>query len=156
MEHDLTNNPTTGPGSAVRAAVQAGIDPAYHRVMASRREQPTQAARDVLAERQRQIDKEGWAPEHDDEHDAGEMASAAACYVRARSYPSASGKPADWPWGACWWKPKDERSNLVRAAALLLAEIERIDRSAARERAEHICAGCDEVEACRAEDCRNK
>src|SRR6185369_13587313 len=37
----------------------------------------TQAARDVLAERQRQIEKEGWTPEHDDQlHGLGELAAA--------------------------------------------------------------------------------
>ena len=33
-----------------------------------------------------------------------------------------------WPWAAEWWKPKDCRRNLVRAGALILAEIERLDR----------------------------
>jgi len=33
--------------------------------------------------------------------------------------------PRDWA-----FRPKDRRSNLVRAAALLIAEIERIDRAA--------------------------
>jgi hypothetical protein len=33
-----------------------------------------------------------------------------------------------------WWKPKDRRRDLVRAAALIIAEIERLDRDAeARE-----------------------
>jgi hypothetical protein len=36
--------------------------------------------------------------------------------------------PALWPWGAHWWKPKTGRRDLVRAAALLVAEIERLDR----------------------------
>lgn len=38
---------------------------------------------------------------------------------------------AEWPWTGWateWFKPKDDRYNLVRAAALLLAEIERLDR----------------------------
>ena len=41
----------------------------------------THAARDVLAERQRQIEVEGWTPEHDDAHSLGQMASAALCYL---------------------------------------------------------------------------
>ncbi|WP_373743833.1 DNA cytosine methyltransferase [Achromobacter insuavis] len=36
---------------------------------------------DVLAERQRQIQAEGWSTAHDDEHDAGDMAAAGASYV---------------------------------------------------------------------------
>jgi hypothetical protein len=38
--------------------------------------------------------------------------------------------PRNWPWDASWWKPLDRRSNLVKAAALLIAEIERLDRRA--------------------------
>ncbi len=36
----------------------------------------TFASRDMLAERRRQVEAEGWTSEHDDEHDAGEMARA--------------------------------------------------------------------------------
>lgn len=81
------------------------------------------AARDVLAERRRQVEAEGWTPEHDDEHDDDELAKAAACY--------ALGSRKGWPWYGHWWKPSaDRRRNLVKAAALLLAEIERLDRAA--------------------------
>src|SRR5690606_333611 len=38
------------------------------------------AARDVLAERRRQIEAEGWTPGHDDKHAEG-LACAAACYA---------------------------------------------------------------------------
>ena len=94
---------------------------------------PSDAARDVLAERQRQISAEGWTPEHDDEHDGHEMAHAAACYA----YPELTALVGvkTWPWAAEWFKVRDHRSNYVRAAALLLAEIERLDRAAiAQER----------------------
>jgi hypothetical protein len=37
-----------------------------------------------------------------------------------------------WPWSVQWWKPKDRRRDLVRAGALIVAEIERLDRAAAR------------------------
>lgn len=40
-----------------------------------------------------------------------------------------------WPWDREWWKPKDRRRNLVRAAALLIAEIERLDRAEDKEAA---------------------
>jgi hypothetical protein len=100
----------------------------------------TQAAKDVLAERRRQIEVEGWDAAHDDEHEggSGSLAKAAACYALAASE-QASGwdgpfvkQPGLWPWEAQWWKPKDQRRNLVRAAALLLAEIERLDRKDSR------------------------
>lgn len=94
----------------------------------------TQAAADVLAERRRQVEVEGWTPEHDDEHKSGGMAVAAACYA-AWSMPSRPASEAVatlWPWTGWareWFKPKDTRHNLIRAAALLLAEIERLDRA---------------------------
>jgi hypothetical protein len=117
----------------------------------------SKAAQDVLAERSRQISAEGWTPEHDDQHSDGSLARAAACYATADMLPlrtkiedvDVSGGRGDspmwgtrsfrvpklWPasWHATWWKPKDERSNLVRAAALLLAEIERMDRAAPKD-----------------------
>ena len=85
------------------------------------------AARDVLAERARQISVEGWTPEHDDRHDGMELAFAASCYAVADE-----GEPpsAVWPWSVNWWKPRSHRKNLVRAGALILAEIERLDRAA--------------------------
>lgn len=91
---------------------------------------------EIAAERRRQVEVEGWTPEHDDSHRAGEMAIAASCYARHaadgigrltyRNAPPAG----PWPWGWAWWKPKDPRRDLIRAAALLVAEIERRDRAA--------------------------
>lgn len=86
----------------------------------------SQAAQDVLMERQRQVSAEGWTPEHDDAHDSHEMAHAAACYA----YPELTALIGvkTWPWALEWLKVRDHRRNYVRAAALLLAEIERLDR----------------------------
>ncbi|MNY70647.1 hypothetical protein D3C86_2088230 [compost metagenome] len=37
----------------------------------------------------------------------------------------------NWPWSEDWWKPSPEpRRNLVKAGALILADIERLDRAA--------------------------
>lgn len=97
---------------------------------------------EVASERRRQIEVEGWTPEHDDQHDCREMAQAAACYAeqyvgRQWTYNDAEYGPdyyqadephADWPWDESWWKPKSPRRDLIRAAALLVAEIERLDR----------------------------
>ena len=92
----------------------------------------TQAAQDVLAERRRQIEAEGWRPEHDDLHDDNEMAAAAACYAVAGCNPDPFkvNPPAMWPWDWAFWKPASQRRNLVKAGALILAEIERLDRAA--------------------------
>lgn len=91
----------------------------------------TQAALDVLTERRRQIDAEGWTPEHDDEHNCQELAMAAACYAgNAGGYVWADGWPGEivFPWDRSLWKPSTPRRDLVKAAALILAEIERLDR----------------------------
>ncbi len=39
--------------------------------------------------------------------------------------------PEGWPesWASCWFKPKDRRRDLIKAGALILAEIERLDRA---------------------------
>lgn len=107
----------------------------------------SKAIKDVIAERRRQIEKEGWTLEHDDGHDDGSLAKAGACYalnaagvcdnhavmedhgtgIRGRSIVRV---PRHWPWASSWWKPKkkDPRKDLVRAGALIIAEIERLDR----------------------------
>lgn len=82
---------------------------------------------EIAAERQRQIIEEGWTAEHDDEHADRSMSLAAACYAGdRRKYNIAS--PSEWPWDEGWWKPKTPRRDLIRAAALIVAEIERLDR----------------------------
>jgi len=97
----------------------------------------------ITAERQRQTEKEGWTPEYDDTHTIGQMARAAACYAWAASLRDGSRRFFDdspsnwwltavikrlWPWDREWWKPKDRRADLVRAGALIAAEIDRLDR----------------------------
>ncbi|EPP3315851.1 hypothetical protein ACT9D3_002578 [Salmonella enterica subsp. diarizonae serovar 50:r:z] len=87
----------------------------------------TDALRDVIAERQRQISVKGWTPEHDDTYIGCELAAAAISYiepVEAENY-----WPADWH--DCSFRPSDYRRNLVKATALLVAELERLDRISA-------------------------
>ncbi|WP_057386085.1 hypothetical protein [Pseudomonas aeruginosa] len=96
----------------------APVAPAQHSV--------PQAWLDVQAERRRQITAEGWTPEHDDLYCAAELPRAAAAYILNGANDEA---PAIWPFVAKWWKPRDARSNYVRASALILAEIERLDRA---------------------------
>lgn len=115
--------------------------------------QVPQAWIDVQAERRRQIEAEGWVPEHDDEHDGGELAAAGAAYAlhaadQLNPYSQGDGgdeAPIFWPWHdgiagrgegpektkPAWWKPTTARRDLVKACALALAEIERLDRAAA-------------------------
>jgi hypothetical protein len=91
----------------------------------------TDAVRDVLAERKRQISDEGWTPEHDDAYQAGDLANAAACYLKTDPVMGLDRPaPVDWPWSATWWKPTSRRRDLVKGIALGIAEVERLDRAA--------------------------
>ncbi|HFO1139006.1 hypothetical protein [Pseudomonas aeruginosa] len=97
-----------------------------------------QAWLDVQAERRRQVEAEGWTPEHDDAHSYGQMARAAACYALAGSSAPNDGTAAllvslAWPWDEQWWKPSTARRDMVKACALALAEIERLDRATATQ-----------------------
>jgi hypothetical protein len=89
----------------------------------------------IKAERQRQIDREGWTAAHDDEHAEAEMVAAALCYAscaaqQARGQSVAMGNIlAHWPWERSWWKPSDDPiRNLTKAGALIAAEIDRLQR----------------------------
>jgi hypothetical protein len=107
----------------------------------------SRGAEDVLAERRRQMEVEDFGFDQDDHYTSGELAWAAVCYLqnaavagkiqglglltaeqcdeRGRSLP----QPEAWPWDAEWWKPAGQRRDLVKAAALIIAEIERLDRA---------------------------
>lgn len=103
----------------------------------------------IAAERRRQVEAEGWTPEHDDdEHDSGQLAQAAACYamppaMRKSSMmevPGSTRSPSTvvpvargWPWEPQWWKPSpnDRIRELTKAGALIAAEIDRLQRAAA-------------------------
>ena len=108
-------------------------------------ERRSRAILDVIRERIRQQREEGWTAEHDDRHTGGELARAAAAYAFMGAATEAQravfGAPEGyrhsavlsdlWPcrWEGTWWKPKNPRRDLVRAAALIIAEIERLDRA---------------------------
>lgn len=107
----------------------------------------------IVAERRRQIEKEQWTPEHDDEHVACELSRAAICYID----PAARINGRDpWPWwsqedvsggrGDCpvwghvkeWYKPDEDPDgirDLEKAGALIAAEIARRLRARARREA---------------------
>lgn len=90
----------------------------------------------IAAERQRQIDAEGWTPEHDDEYDEDELRWAAACYMLPvdTDFEGYDFNVRCWPWDRAWWKPSDDPiRNLVKAGALVAAEIDRLERAAIRE-----------------------
>jgi hypothetical protein len=87
----------------------------------------------AIAERFRQIEGEGWDLAHDDRHNTGELGRAGATYALHAGTASIS-TPASWPWDGQWWKPKGRRRDLVRAAALIIAEGEKFDRDRMRDR----------------------
>ncbi len=81
----------------------------------------------ISAERQRQIEAEGWTPEHDDEHGSTTLERAAQCYAQASD--EQASQPGLWPWDKAWWKPKARLRNLERAGALYLAAAEAAERA---------------------------
>lgn len=89
----------------------------------------------IAAERQRQIDVEGYTPEHDDHH-IDDLAKAAAAYLVIGWGEYGTGSRL-WPWGGNTpWKtyasgvaPVEDRvRELVKAGALVAAEIDRLQR----------------------------
>jgi hypothetical protein len=81
---------------------------------------------DVFGERRRQVEAYGFTPQEDVDHPPGDLERAAACYAVCWRNPMPDPIPL-WPWPRRAWAPRSYRENLVRAAALLLAAIERYD-----------------------------
>lgn len=99
--------------------------------------------RDLLTERRRQVQEKGYPPERDDTYTRGQLADAASAYAfladaRAAN-PAArldylkAKPPSLWPWGPEQWKPASQRLMLIKAGALILAELDRLDRMESRE-----------------------
>lgn len=97
----------------------------------------------ISAEVEKHVKVEGWTPEHNDLHRRGELLSAASCYVNnALSWVQTHANNTDllseyerysvmaslWPWDAKCWKPKSVIDDLVMAGALIVEEIERLQR----------------------------
>lgn len=100
----------------------------------------TPAARDVLLERIRQVEEEGYDAQHDDEHVNDEIAAMAALFIMpegARDWDATSTGYGDTLAQAMvpaqWYMPTfgDRRRDLVKGGALIQAEIERMDRAKA-------------------------
>jgi hypothetical protein len=106
----------------------------------------------IAVERVRQISEESWTPEHDDQHKIAELTAAALAYASAAQDQVtvitdglvlanvALERSMDifWPyeWGEEAWKPSpDPIRNLVKAGALIAAEIDRLQRKKEREEA---------------------
>ena len=144
-DHDVVEAPGLVPSRP--EDVQTRHDPHF----------ASKAARDVVAERIRQTDKEGWTTDHDDEHTKGELAMAAALYAAPIplydvSHSNVLGGPIihdPWPFttseirtvtpdGITVYRlvphfdkrgKHPRRRELVIAGAMIIAEIERLDRA---------------------------
>lgn len=109
----------------------------------------------IAAERARQVSEEGWTPENDDDHAGGEMAMAAVCYAAPEHVYRLENRyvnqqvysdPFPWRWdkryayGSCrdnpgnalpdpsTYMPAERLDLLVKAGALIAAEIDRLLR----------------------------
>jgi len=93
----------------------------------------------IADERRRQVEQEGWTPEHDDQWTGGHLSHAASCYADAATFqvrdPEATTEDLvaqmldNWPWDEEWAKPSDDPvRNLVKAGALIAAETDRLQR----------------------------
>ena len=86
----------------------------------------------IAAERKRQVEAEGYSQEHDDSYQYNELACAASWYAM----PSVTRDALEvsdmdfWPWRKQFFKPGDRLRELVKAGALIAAEIDRMQRSA--------------------------
>lgn len=88
----------------------------------------------IAAERVRQIVEERWSTAHDDAWADSELIRAASCYIAAALVIDGGGivgePPPSWPWHRDWWKPStDPERNLVKAGALIAADLDRRHRS---------------------------
>lgn len=90
----------------------------------------------IAAERRRQMTEECWTAEHDDGHVNRQLVDGAICYAYGESsMVNRTVCPVSWPWEAEWLKfdVEDPVRNLVKAGAMLAAEIDRLLRSKGEE-----------------------
>lgn len=125
------------PGGTVEAlekvAVAESSQDELERMFVAADAQPTLRPGIALmaAERERQVTQEGWTPDHDAQHSDGELQIAAWAYLTESGAFAGEGRcgdepPEAWPWAPHFWKPSDHVRNLVKAGALIAAEIDRL------------------------------
>lgn len=81
---------------------------------------------EVFEERRRQREVKGYTAAHDRQHDEGELAMAAAAFA-VQSTGDGTGADILWPFPTLMPAYATRRHRLIVAAALIVAEIERID-----------------------------
>lgn len=87
----------------------------------------------VQEERTRQIKGKGLTPEYDlITNKYEQLATAAACYASPEENRGnfSFGFLSCWPFDIRWWKPSplDRKKEIIKAAALLYAEYDRLDK----------------------------
>ena len=82
----------------------------------------------ISIERRRQMVEENHTSGDDDFYVKQELRLAALCYAKI-GVNKQTPCPRNWPWLGMFWKPSDNAiTNLVKAGALIAAEIDRLDR----------------------------
>ncbi|HEJ5527357.1 TPA: hypothetical protein SL711_002929 [Pseudomonas aeruginosa] len=103
-----------------------------HMLAAAPGKEVPQAWLDVQAERKRQVEVDGYHGFRDSHYINYELSKAARAYIVVSWHALSGGlpckQPESWPWMA-GFKWSDGRTMLVKACALTLAEIERLDRA---------------------------
>lgn len=91
----------------------------------------------IKDERERHVSREGYTTEHDDMHRNFELVRAAICYAEpivvrvSTSAKNSRGQtvPFNWPFEYDSWNPKTYKEDLIRAGALIAAEIDRLQHA---------------------------
>lgn len=90
-----------------------------------------EVAAEVFVERLRQIIEEGHSVEQDDAYTDYQLPRAAVCYaIRGAGLPPHKAT-LYWPWNPATFKPAGDDRDLIKAAALILAELQRRQRARA-------------------------
>lgn len=87
----------------------------------------TEGVKEIAEERRRQIEDLGYTREHDRNHQGAELVRAALSYLAAADFGDNPPLPFDWPFDPKSWRPEDRRNNLIRAGALIAAELDRME-----------------------------
>lgn len=78
----------------------------------------------VKEEREKQINKYGYTTVHDRQHHSKVVLYGALAYLNSTIYSSTAGIE-DWPFEKESFKPEGDIKNLVKAAAMIIAEIDK-------------------------------
>ena len=79
----------------------------------------------IQIERQKQIEKYGYTPEHDGMYKGSQLKFAALSYLNTAIFGKNVGEE-DWPFEMSFFKPGTEIACLSKAGALIAAEIDRL------------------------------